>query len=78
MAGLAKYRTTKAKGRCGEIYDAVKAQRGKTAHFLSVHSLYPDVLQHNLDLYMHLMLGPGPLSLPAIYCRHGRCRDGHG
>lgn len=49
-------------GPLRQIYDAVKAQRGKVARILSVHSLDPPALQHHLDLYMHLMFSPGPLS----------------
>lgn len=51
-----------AQGPLRQIYDAVKAQRGKVARILSVHSLDPPALQHHLDLYMHLMFSPGPLS----------------
>ena len=51
-----------AQGPLREIYDTVKAQRGKVARILSVHSLDPGALQHHLDLYMHLMFAPGPLN----------------
>ncbi|TAL88958.1 MAG: peroxidase [Rhodanobacter sp.] len=51
-----------AQGALRQIYDAVKAQRGRVARILSVHSLDPPALQHHLDLYMHLMFSPGPLS----------------
>lgn len=51
-----------AQGPLRQIYDAVKAQRGRVARILSVHSLDPPALQHHLDLYMHLMFSPGPLN----------------
>ncbi len=51
-----------AQGPLRQIYDGVKAQRGKVGRILSVHSLDPPALQHHLDLYMHLMFSPGPLS----------------
>ena len=44
------------------IYDTVRTQRGKVTHILSVQSLDPPSLQHQFDLYMHLMFSPGPLS----------------
>ncbi len=62
MAWINETSDSEAQGPLREIYDAVKAQRGKVARILSVHSLDPAALQHHLDLYMHLMFTPGPLS----------------
>ena len=62
MAWISEIPDNEAQGPLREIYDAIKAQRGKVARILGVHSLDPGALQHHLDLYMHLMFSPGPLS----------------
>lgn len=62
MGWISETPDSEAHGQLREIYDAIKAQRGKVARILSVHSLDPPALQHHLDLYMHLMFAPGPLS----------------
>ncbi len=62
MGWISETPDNEAQGPLREIYDAIKAQRGKVARILSVHSLDLGALQHHLDLYMHLMFTPGPLS----------------
>ena len=62
MGWISEIPDDEAQGPLREIYAAIKAQRGKVARILSVHSLDPGALQHHLDLYMHLMFAPGPLS----------------
>lgn len=62
MGWISETPDSDAQGPLRRIYDAVKAQRGKVSNILSVHSLDPPALQHHLDLYMHLMFSPGPLS----------------
>lgn len=62
MGWISETPDSEAHGQLRKIYDAVKAQRGKVARILSVHSLDPPALSHHLDLYMHLMFSPGPLS----------------
>lgn len=62
MGWISETPDSEAQGQLRQIYDAVKAQRGKVARILSVHSLDPPALSHHLDLYMHLMFSPGPLS----------------
>jgi len=62
MGWISETPDSEAQGKLREIYDAVKTQRGKVARILSVHSLDPPALSHHLDLYMHLMFSPGPLS----------------
>lgn len=62
MSWISETSDGEAQGPMREIYDAIRKQRGKMARILSVHSLDPEVLQHHLDLYMHLMFSPGPLS----------------
>lgn len=62
MSWISEVPDNEAQGPLREIYAAIKAQRGKVARILSVHSLDPPALQHHVDLYMHLMFAPGPLS----------------
>jgi uncharacterized peroxidase-related enzyme len=62
MGWISEIPDNEAQGPLREIYDVIKAQRGKVARILGVHSLDPGALQHHLDLYMHLMFSPGPLS----------------
>lgn len=62
MGWIDEISDAEAQGPLRQIYDAVKAQRGKVARILSVHSLDPPALQQHLDLYIHLMFSPGPLN----------------
>lgn len=62
MGWISEIPDHEARGPLREIRDAIKAQRGKVARILGVHSLDPGSLKHHLDLYMHLMFTPGPLS----------------
>lgn len=62
MSWISETSDSEAQGPLREIYDTIKKQRGKVARILSAHSLDPGALQHHLDLYMHLMFSPGPLS----------------
>ncbi|HEY8585680.1 MAG TPA: peroxidase-related enzyme [Rhodanobacter sp.] len=62
MGWISEIPDDEAQGPLRETYAAIKAQRGKVARILSVHSLDPGALTHHLDLYMHLMFSPGPLS----------------
>ncbi len=62
MGWISETPNSDAQGPLRQIYDAVKVQRGKVTRILSVHSLDPPALSHHLDLYMHLMFSPGPLS----------------
>ena len=62
MAWISEIPDNEAQGPLREIYEAIKAQRGKVARILGVHSLDPGALQHHLDLYIHLMFSAGPLS----------------
>lgn len=62
MSWISETPESEAHGPLRDIYDAIRKQRGKVARILGVHSLDPGALQHHLDLYMHLMFSPGPLS----------------
>ena len=52
----------KAAGRTKEVYDRIQRERGHIANIFLAQSLDPDVLESHLDLYVSLMIEPGPLS----------------
>ncbi len=52
----------KASGRTKEVFDRILRERGHIANIFLAQSLDPDVLESHLDLYVTLMIEPGPLS----------------
>jgi len=52
----------KAKGRTKEVYERILKERGHLANIFLAQGSDPEVLDHHLDMYVELMLGPGPLS----------------
>jgi len=52
----------KAAGRTKQVYDRIQKERGHIANIFLAQSLDPDVLESHLDLYVTLMIEPGPLS----------------
>ena len=52
----------KATGRTKEVYDRILKERGHIANIFLAQSLDPEVLESHLDLYVKLMIEPGPLS----------------
>jgi len=51
-----------ATGRTKQVYESIVAKRGGIANVFIAEGMDPEVLTHQVDLYMELMLGPGPLS----------------
>ncbi len=51
-----------AEGRTKEVYDRIMRERNHLANVFAAQGLDPDVLEDNLNLYVDLMLNPGPLS----------------
>jgi uncharacterized peroxidase-related enzyme len=51
-----------AKGRTKEVYESILAKRGHIANVFIAEGMDPDVLSHQVDLYLELMMGSGPLS----------------
>jgi len=41
------------------LYGRLRAERGRVSDILKVHSLRPQALSHDFDLYMGLLFGPG-------------------
>lgn len=52
----------KATGRTKEVYESILAKRGHIANVFIAEGMDPEVLSHQVDLYLELMMGPGPLS----------------
>lgn len=52
----------KASGRTKEVFDRIMSERGHIANIFRAESMEPEVLNHQVDLYMQLMMGRGPLS----------------
>lgn len=51
-----------ATGKTRKIYERILRERGHIANIFSAQGMEPEVLEHHLDLYVDLMIGPGPLS----------------
>ena len=51
-----------ATGKTKKVYDRILKERGHLANIFIAQGLEPEVLEDHLDLYVHLMIGPGPLS----------------
>lgn len=52
----------KAGGKTKEVYKKIVQDRGHLANIFEAQGMEPDVLSHHLDLYVDLMISPGPLS----------------
>jgi len=52
----------KATGRTKEIYEDILKKRGHIANIFKAEGMEPEVLSHQVDLYVELMMGPGPLT----------------
>ncbi|HUS56917.1 MAG TPA: peroxidase-related enzyme [Thermoplasmata archaeon] len=62
MAWIKTIDHEKAEGRTKEVYDRILRERNHLANVFKVQGMDPDVLEDNLNLYVDLMLNPGPLS----------------
>lgn len=52
----------KATGRTKEVYECILENRGHIANVFLAEGMEPEVLSHQVKLYVELMMGPGPLS----------------
>jgi uncharacterized peroxidase-related enzyme len=52
----------RASGKTKKVYDRIMKERGHLANIFLAQGMDPDVLEDHFDLYVHLMIGPGPLS----------------
>jgi len=62
MAWIKAPTKDKASGKTKKVYDRILKERGHIANIFQAQALEPAVLEHHLDLYVDLMIGPGPLS----------------
>ncbi len=62
MAWIKTVGRESATGRTKKVYDRILKERGHLANIFIAQGLEPEVLEDHLDLYVHLMIGPGPLS----------------
>ncbi len=51
-----------ATGRTKEVFDRIAIERGHIANVFAAEGMEPEVLDRQIDIYEHLMMGPGPLS----------------
>ncbi len=51
-----------ASGKTKKAYDRILKERGHIANIFLAQGLDPNVLENHLDLYVNLMISPGPLS----------------
>ncbi len=52
----------RASGRTKKVYDRIMKERGHLANIFLAQGLDPDALESHLDLYVNLMIAPGPLA----------------
>ena len=52
----------KANGRTKQVYESILEKRGHIANVFVAEGMEPEALAHQVDLYLELMLGQGPLS----------------
>jgi uncharacterized peroxidase-related enzyme len=51
-----------ATGESKRVYDRIMKERGHIANIFVAQGAEPAILEHHLDMYVDLMMGPGPLS----------------
>jgi uncharacterized peroxidase-related enzyme len=62
MAWIETIDHEESEGRTREVYDRIMRERNHLANVFVAQGMDPDVLEDNLNLYVDLMLNPGPLS----------------
>ena len=62
MAWIKTVDAKHSEGKTKEVYDQILRERGHLANIFLVQGAEPDLLRHHLDLYVDLMIAPGPLS----------------
>jgi uncharacterized peroxidase-related enzyme len=62
MAWIKTMPRDSATGKTKKVYDRILKERGHLANIFIAQGLEPEVLEDHLNLYVHLMIGPGPLS----------------
>ncbi len=62
MSWIKTMKPDKATGGIKKVYDKILKERGHLANIFMAQGLEPDVLEDHLNMYVHLMIDPGPLS----------------
>ncbi|MBU0684943.1 MAG: peroxidase-related enzyme [Thermoplasmatota archaeon] len=62
MAWIKAPNKDSVRGKTKKVYDRIMKERGHLANIFLAQGMDPDVLEDHFDLYVHLMIGPGPLS----------------
>ncbi len=62
MAWIRTPRVEDADGRTMEVYEKILRQRGHVANIFQAQGLEPEALEDHVNMYVHLMIDPGPLS----------------
>jgi uncharacterized peroxidase-related enzyme len=62
MAWIKTMDQDSASGKTKKVYDKILKERRHLANIFIAQGLEPEVLEDHLNLYVHLMIGPGPLS----------------
>jgi len=62
MTWISTIERAEASGRTKEVYERIVKERGHLANIFQAQGMDPEILDHHLELYADLMMGPGPLS----------------
>jgi len=62
MAWIKTQPVEKASGKTKAVFERILRDRGHIANIFQAQGLEPEALEHHLDLYVDLMINPGPLS----------------
>lgn len=62
MTWISTIERDKASGRTKEVYERIVKERGHLANIFQAQGMDPEILEHHLELYVDLMIGPGPLT----------------
>jgi uncharacterized peroxidase-related enzyme len=62
MAWIRTVEADQAEGKTKEVYDQILRERGHVANIFLVQGAEPGILRHHLNMYVDLMIAPGPLT----------------
>jgi uncharacterized peroxidase-related enzyme len=51
-----------AEGRTKEVYEWILRERGHVANIFRAEGMEPEILMRQVDLYVEILMGPGPLT----------------
>jgi len=62
MTWISTVKPEEATGRTKDVLDRIEKERGHIANIFRAESMEPDILSLQVDIYVQLMMGPGPLT----------------